>query len=225
MSRQNGGKLKKVKQKKVDISAATAEKVLTNKPQVMTSTSSMPSLTDQKDDVDDVDFPYLANNPFPTFEETHQMFNFDESLAYSETQPMNFAGPVRQALQEAKELEEDKGISEDSGQSQPQFQSRPLANKKPMTPLVAPSGWIPPMVPASAYCLNNRLDNAATALSSLLFHLDLALEEYPNSHPSDQKHFELCRELQRNVLKVRQMDRQFLKCKKEIKRILDLDYV
>ena len=98
--------------KKLFLSAVTAEKVMNNNPQVMTSTCSMSSIDRKGDDVDEVENP--------NFEETQQLFNFDEPLDYPDTQPMDFSEPVRRALQEVKGLKEDNGISQDSGQSQPQ---------------------------------------------------------------------------------------------------------
>ena len=80
------------------------------------------------------------------------------------------------------------------------------------------------MIPSKVYCLNNRLENASTAWSSLIFHLDMALEEYPNCHPSTKKHEDLYHELDQQVAKMRQLSKQYLKTKKEISRILDLDY-
>ena len=148
--------------------------------------------------MDDVDYPYLASNPFPPI---------------PETQVMDFKDPVKKASEDPlkKALEEaDIRLKNDSFSA-----DRPGALTPP---------WTSPMVPSYVYCLTNRFENAATALSSLLFHLDLSLEDYPNRHPSNKKHLDLYRQFGQQVLKLRQLDKQFLKTKREIFRILDLDY-
>ena len=79
-------------------------------------------------------------------------------------------------------------------------------------------------ISSSVYCLKNRLENATQAISSLIFHLDMALEDYPNGHPTNKKHLDLFHQLEQQVLKIRQLQKQFVKTKKEISKILDLDY-
>ena len=150
-----------------------------------------PSVQENQSEVqmDDVDYPYLASNPFPPFPES-QVINFEDPAK------KNFEDPLKKALEES---------------------DIQLGNKS------LPS-WTPPMVPSYVYCLNNRFENATTALSSLLFHLDLNLDEYPNRHPSNKKHRDLYHKFEQQVSKLRQLDKHFLKIKKEIKRILDLDY-
>ena len=149
-------------------------------------------------EMDDVDYPYLASNPFPPI---------------PESQVMDFVDPVNSALKDPfkKALEEaDIQLGKESSTA------NWIRNQAPR--------WTSPLVPSHVYCLDNRFDNATTALTSLLFHVDLALEDYPNRHPSTEKHKDLYRQLNQQVLKLRQLDKQFLKTKKEIRRILDLDY-
>ena len=154
--------------------------------------------------MDDVDYPYLASNPFPPIPET-QVIDFKDPVKKS----FDFNDPVKDPLKKALE-EADIRLKNDSLSA-----DRPGALTPP---------WTSPMVPSYVYCLTNRFENAATALSSLLFHLDLSLEDYPNRHPSNKKHLDLYRQFGQQALKLRQLDKQFLKTKREIFRILDLDY-
>ena len=158
-------------------------------------------------DVDDVDYPYLASNPFPPLPQS-QLLDFEPVAAFDSVKSDSLPSfdPVEQAIHEAR-------LNVES--SQPAVSQ----NKK-----FEPPAWTPPLIPAAVYCLNNRLDNGTTAFSSLLFHLDLALEDYPNRHPHTQKHHDLRNALDQQVQKMRQMNKQFTKSKKEIRRILDLDY-
>ena len=148
--------------------------------------------------MDDVDYPYLASNPFPPI---------------PESQVIEFEDPVKKALEDPLKKALEASDIQLGGET---FTASGIRN--------SPAPWTSPMVPSYVYCLNNRFENATTALSSLLFHLDLTLEEYPNRHPSTKKHLDLYRQFDQQVLKLRQLDKQFLKTKKEIKRILDLDY-
>ena len=147
---------------------------------------------------------YSSFDPFPPFPET-QPFDFGGPFLSAHTQPSNFDDSVKQE-------ETDIGALLDFNNTQQ------VSNAGKFEPNI----WSPPIIPSTVYCLNNRIDNGSTALSSLLFHLDLALEEYPHNHPSDKKHYELRSQLEQNVLKMRHLHKQFLKCKKEIKRIYGL---
>ena len=151
-----------------------------------------------EEQTDDVDYPYLASNPFPPI---------------PESQVIEFEDPVKKVLEDPlKKALKESDIQLGNGS----FAASGIRKSSPP--------WTSPMVPSYVYCLNNRFENATTALSSLLFHVDLALEDYPNRHPSNKKHLDLYRQFDQQVLKLRQLDKQFLKTKKEIKRILDLDY-
>ena len=154
-----------------------------------------PSAQENQSEVDDVDYPFLASNPFPPLPES-QVLEFEDSANSALKDPFKKAS-----------VEADIQLGKESS-----FAKR-------STP-----AWTSPLVPADVYCLNNRFDNATTALTSLLFHVDLALDDYPNRHASTEKHKDLYRQLNQQVLKLRQLDKQFLKTKKEIRRILDLDY-
>ena len=151
-----------------------------------------------EEQMDDVDYPYLASNPFPPIPES-QVLEFED--------PVNSAlkEPFKKALEEA-----DIKLGKESSAA------KWIRNQAPR--------WTSPLVPSHVYCLDNRFDNATTALTSLLFHVDLALEDYPNRHPTTEKHKDLYRQFNQQVLKLRQLDKQYLKIKKEIRRILDLDY-
>ena len=146
---------------------------------------------------------YSSFLSFPPFPET-QPFDFGGPFLSAHTQPSNFDDSVKQE-------ETVTGLQEFNNTQQ-----------VPNTGKFEPHTWSPPIIPSTVYCLNNRIENGSTALSSLLFHLDLALEEYPHSQPSDKKHYELRSQLEQNVLKIRHLHKQYLKCKKEIKRIYGL---
>ena len=157
----------------------------------------------QMDDVemDDVDYPYLASNPFPPL---------------PESQVLEFEDPVNSALKDSFK----KALAEaDIQLGKESSPTKRIKKLKDLTP-----AWSSPLASSLVPCLDNRFDNATTALTTLLFRVDLALDDYPNCHPSDEKHKDLYRQLNQQVLKLRQLHKQFLKTKKEIRRILDLGY-
>ena len=162
---------------------------------------------DSSKGADDVDYPYPASISFP---ETQEL-NFVDPDLFPQAQTFDFD----ESEKSQATANTDVNWKEDSDGSHPDdVKKRRQAE---------PTGWPVPMVPSWVYCLNNRFENGSTAFSSLLFHLDMTLEDYPHSHPINKKHQDLHIELQHQILKMRQLNKQFLRNVKEIKKILDLD--
>lgn len=85
------------------------------------------------------------------------------------------------------------------------------------------TNWTAPLIPSTIYCLNNRLENLSSAITSCLFYLDLTLEEYPNRNPSNLIHQGLKTDLEHNVNKIRNIHKQVMRSDREIRKILNIN--
>ena len=127
------------------------------------------------------------------FPQTHpDYFPQSQLLNFPESQPLDHQGSLNQDIDEC-------GI----------YPPHLLKHRQPFLDKVEPS-------PLS--CLKNRLDNTAYALTSLVWQLDVAYEEFTGTGTCSNR-----TELENSVTKIRQMRKQYVKFKKELERLFKLE--
>ena len=78
---------------------------------------------------------------------------------------------------------------------------------------------LPPIIPSPLSCLKDWIDNAAHATSTLVWHLDVACKEFVQSGGKSSN----SAELKNSVIKIHQMQKQYVKAGKELKNLLNLE--
>ncbi len=143
-----------------------------------------------------------ANSPFPASQSFHPLPDY-----FPPSQALDFNDPLKQAIDECGiyPMEQYKHVHSPVRKTNENRISLPVQ--------------LPPIIPSPLSCLKDRIDNAAHAISTLVWHLDVAYEESVQSGGKSLN----SAELKNSVIKIRQMHKQYVKTGKELKNLLNLE--
>ena len=143
-----------------------------------------------------------CNSPFPASQSFHPLPDY-----MPPSQALDFNDPLEQAVDECGiyPMEQYKHVHSPVHKTKENRISLPVQ--------------LPPIIPSPLSCLKEQIDKTAHAISTLVWHLDVAYEESVQLGGKSSN----SAELKNSVIKIHQMHKQYVKTGKELKNLLNLE--